>query len=133
MRSLLYITTFMAIIALAFWAYRENHLTRQSMAQMRALEREIVALQQAIAVQHAEWAYLNRPDRLRELADLNFEQLGLMPMQADHFGTIGTIPYPLPATLGGLERGIEVSGEIELMSSAGATPDAAPLQEDQTP
>ena len=32
-----------------------------------------------------EWAYLNRPDRLRALADLNFEKLRLIELNTKHF------------------------------------------------
>jgi hypothetical protein len=59
----LYLCTALAVIALAAWAYRENHLTQQAMNQRRALEREIAALSEALSIQRAEWAYLNRPDR----------------------------------------------------------------------
>lgn len=98
MRSLLYLCTALAVIALAAWAYRENHLTQQAINERRALEREIVALTEALSVQRAEWAYLNRPDRLRELVDLNFERLRLVPITSAHFGEIGQIVYPLPAS-----------------------------------
>lgn len=98
MRSLLYLCTALAVIALAAWAYRENHLTQQAMNERRALEREIVALTEALSVQRAEWAYLNRPDRLRDLVDVNFERLRLVPITSAHFGEIGQIVYPLPVS-----------------------------------
>ena len=98
MRSLLYLCTTLAVIALAAWAYRENHLTQQAMNERRALQIEIAALQEALRVQRAEWAWLNRPDRLRELVDVNFERLELVPITSAHFGEIGQIVYPLPET-----------------------------------
>lgn len=113
MRSLLYLFTALAVIALAAWAYRENHLTQQAMNEQRALEREIATLTQALSVQRAEWAYLNRPDRLRELVDVNFDRLRLVPITASHFGEIGQIAYPMPEFRSGFDGGIEVFGAIE--------------------
>ncbi|MCH8465457.1 MAG: cell division protein FtsL [Roseinatronobacter sp.] len=113
MRSLLYLCTALAVIALAAWAYRENHLTQQAMNERRALEREIAALTEALSIQRAEWAYLNRPDRLRELVDVNFERLKLIPITASHFGEVGQVVYPLPEARAEFQDGIEVFGAIE--------------------
>ena len=122
MRSLLYLSTTLAVIALAAWAYRENHLTQQAMNERRALQREIVALNEALSVQRAEWAWLNRPDRLRELVDVNFGRLKLVPITATHFGEIGQIVYPLPdfqawqaedAELDAFDRAAEDSDEVD--------------------
>lgn len=122
MRSLLYLSTTLAVIALAAWAYRENHLTQQAMNERRALQREIVALNEALSVQRAEWAWLNRPDRLRELVDVNFGRLKLVPITASHFGEIGQIVYPLPdfqawqaedADLDAFDRAAEASDEVD--------------------
>ncbi|MCC5962578.1 MAG: cell division protein FtsL [Rhodobacteraceae bacterium] len=113
MRSLLYLFTALGVIALAAWAYRENHLTRQAMNERGALEREIVLLKQSISIQRTEWAYLNRPDRLRDLVDLNFERLQLVPITSDHFGEIGTIAYPLPEVRSEVVDTIETFGAIE--------------------
>lgn len=116
MRSLLYLCTALAVIALASWAYRENHLTQQAMNERRALEREIAALSEALSVQRAEWAYLNRPDRLRELVDINFARLRLVPITSAHFGEIGQVAYPMPAGRSDVFDTIALSGEIEQLS-----------------
>ena len=98
MRSVLYVLSFLALIALGFWAYRENYATQAALKEVEALQSQIIGLHEALTVQKAEWAYLNRPDRLRELTVLNFERLGLMPMEPSQFGTPTEIAYPPPAT-----------------------------------
>ena len=90
MRPALFVLSFLALIALGFWAYRENYATQS------ALRSEIADLREALAVQRAEWAYLNRPDRLRQLVDVNFDRLGLMPMEPSQFGTAAAVAYPAP-------------------------------------
>lgn len=94
MRGFLYVLTAIGVIGLAFWAYRETHRTQQATAELRQLRTEIAALREAISVQRAEWAWLNRPDRLRELAAVNFDRLGLMPMLPGQFGSIAEVPFP---------------------------------------
>ena len=51
---------------------------------------------EAIGVLNAEWAYLNRPERLRELVDLKFDVLQLIPLTPSHFGDSEMIRYPIP-------------------------------------
>ena len=96
MRPVLYVLTFLGLIALGFWAYRENYSTQASLREVRKLQREIADLREALSVQRAEWAYLNRPDRLRELVGLNFDHLMLLPMEPAQFGTVHQVAYPLP-------------------------------------
>ncbi|TVP71799.1 MAG: cell division protein FtsL [Rhodobacteraceae bacterium] len=110
MRSLLYLCTALSVIALAAWAYRENHLTQQAMNERRSLEREIAALDEAISIQRAEWAYLNRPDRLRDLVDVNFAELKLVPLTGAHFGEIGQIVYPLPVPRAVITDAVDMYG-----------------------
>lgn len=118
MRSVFYVLTSLAIMALAVWAYNENHKTQQSRAEVTELRREIRSLREAISVHRAEWAYLNRPDRLRELTEMNFTRLQLMPMTGSQFGRIDEIVYPLPEERPeflpepALSDAIEVLGDI---------------------
>ncbi|MGP9790065.1 cell division protein FtsL [Roseinatronobacter sp. NSM] len=116
MRSLLYFLTALAVIGLAAWAYRENHLTQQAMNERGALQREVESLGNAITIQRTEWAYLNRPDRLRDLVDVNFERLRLVPMTADHFGEIGQVAYPLPVLRSDYSTAVEVFGDLQNLS-----------------
>ncbi|QYK40691.1 MAG: cell division protein FtsL [Paracoccaceae bacterium] len=95
-RPALYLLTIVALMSLAVWAYRENYATQSALRRMAALESEIAGLQQAIAVQRAEWAYLNRPDRLRDLVGVNFERLPLLPLDPGQFARIDDVVMPLP-------------------------------------
>lgn len=94
MRTLFLALSVAALMAMGFWAYGENYRTQAELAEVRALRSEIADLRESLAVLNAEWAYLNRPDRLRELADLNFERLGLLPLEPQQFGDVAQIAYP---------------------------------------
>jgi hypothetical protein len=96
MRVLLYCLSVAATVMLGVWAYREGYETRAASRAVAELEREIGARHRELSMLRAEWAYLNRPDRLRALAEMNFERLGLTPLAPDHFATIETVGYPLP-------------------------------------
>lgn len=96
MRTLFGILTAVVVIGLAYWAYGENYRTQDALAESRKVSNEIEAARSRLAVLRAEWAYLNRPDRLRDLAELNFDSLGLLHMTADHFGEISEIASPVP-------------------------------------
>ena len=94
MRAFLYILCCGAVIGVAYWAYKENYQTQNSIRRVDALQKEIIEQRDAISIMSAEWAYLNRPDRLRKLVDLNFEDLGLMPLLPEHFADVELVTYP---------------------------------------
>ncbi|MHA6263889.1 cell division protein FtsL [Arenibacterium sp. CAU 1754] len=94
MKSLIYVLTALAVIGLAFWAYRENYATQHVLKETQKLQREIGAAQVRLGVLRAEWAYLNRPGRLLELAEINFDRLGLLPLRPDQFGRVDEVSYP---------------------------------------
>lgn len=94
MRPIVYVLSFLGLIGLGAWAYRENYATQSSLREVVALQDEIATLRENLTVQRAEWAYLNRPERLRVLATLNFDRLGLLPMDSAQFGATSAIAYP---------------------------------------
>ncbi len=114
MRPVLYILSFLAVLASAFWAYRENYATQGQLKQVAALQDEIATLRENIALQRAEWAYLNRPDRLRELATINFDRLGLLPMEPEQFGQLNLIAMPPPPM-------VIITGTVDTMASLSPT------------
>ena len=110
MRPVLYVLSFLALIALGFWAYRENYATQSALKEVESLQRQIVGLREALSVQRAEWAYLNRPDRLRDLATVNFDRLGLLPMEPSQFGSAAQVAYPRQS-LPEIDFPVDIQGE----------------------
>lgn len=96
MRSLTYLACVLVVMGLAFWAYRENYRTQAAMGEMSQLQREIAGLREDLGVLRAEWAYLNRPERLRELVNLNFDRLQLIPQESGQVIDLGNVDYPKP-------------------------------------
>ena len=77
-----------------------NYATQEALDRVADLREQIAAEREALAVLNAEWAYLNRPDRLRELVDRNAEALGLAELTPDQFGEAAMVAYPAePADL----------------------------------
>ncbi len=102
MRMLLYILSAMMVIVLAYWAYLENYKTQEVISEVKALQRDIGQMHEELAVLRAEWAYLNRPDRLRQLVEMNFDRLGLLPLMPEQFARVDQVAYPVPVQTGGL-------------------------------
>lgn len=118
MRPVFFVLSFLVVMALAFWAYRENYATQAALREMTQLQNEIAALREALTLQRAEWAYLNRPERLRELATLNFDRLGLLPLEPVQFGAAAQVAYPMPTLLPGMDfpdidAPVSVTGQID--------------------
>lgn len=95
MRALFYVLTAFGVIGLAIWAYGVNQQTQTAMREARHLRSEIRQLQESLHVQRAEWAYLNRPQRLRALVEMNFARLGLAALEGRQFGQIDEVPFPM--------------------------------------
>lgn len=115
MRSVAYVLAAMAVFALAFWAYRENYATQRVLSETQRLQREIGEAQVRLSVLRAEWAYLNRPDRLAELAEINFDRLGLLPLRPDQFGRIDEVSFPTVSLL-------PITDAVDVSTMAGEEP-----------
>jgi hypothetical protein len=94
MKLVLRLSAAVLVVVCATWAYRVNYATQEAFDRVADLHEQIAAEREALAVLQAEWAYLNRPDRLRELVDLNREALGLAELTPDQFGEAAMVAYP---------------------------------------
>ena len=106
MKSVFFLATAMVVMALAVWAYRQNYETQARMREVDQLREEIADLRERASVLRAEWAYLNRPEWLADLADLNFDRLGLLELRPDHFRSIDEIPYPVENVRDAMAQGV---------------------------
>jgi len=97
MRPLLYVCSALIVMAMAFWAYRENYATQKALRDLAALQDATAGLREDIAMQKAEWAYLNRPTRLKELATVNFDRLHLLPLEPEQMADGKSVAFPAPA------------------------------------
>lgn len=112
MKSVFYVVSALAVMGLAFWAYSQNYQTQAALKKVDGLQTDIAHLREQVGVLRAEWAYLNRPERLRDLAELNFDRLGLMPLSPEQFGNVDYVAYPEPELDPGL-RIFDVRGTQE--------------------
>ncbi|WP_424933079.1 cell division protein FtsL [Amaricoccus macauensis] len=94
MKLVLYLSAITFVAVCATWAYRVNYSTREAMGRVVELRREIAREHEALNALRGEWAYLNRPERLRALVAQNRDALGLVPLNPEHFGTVAIVAYP---------------------------------------
>lgn len=93
MRTLFYIVSIVTLTGFGYWSYTVNYATRAAEARVADLDLKIWEEQEKIEVLRAEWAYLNRPERLMRLAEANFETLGLVPVRSDHYEDPKKVAY----------------------------------------
>ncbi len=94
MRGLAAFAGIAVLVFVAIWAYRVNYATQAAENDVARLQRQIRAEREAISVLRAEWAYLNRPERLLALSEENFGTLQLMPLSASNYADPMKITYP---------------------------------------
>ena len=123
MKGLVLICSILFLMAAGTWAYRQNYATRDVFDESRALQGEIAEARQRLGILRAEWAYLNRPDRLRDLTALNFDRLELLPLRPDQFARISDLRPIAPDVLpDGLTAPIDVSASPSDLSTSEARP-----------
>ena len=85
LRFLLFGTLIGSTFALGLWAYKINYDSRAAAQRVKELEKSILSANKQFKILNAEWAHLNRPDRLRKLAEYYFFELRLTPINPDDF------------------------------------------------
>jgi len=94
MKNFFYLLAGVVVVLAASWTYKVNYQVQEAEERVASLQREINRERSKIAVLGAEWAYLNRPERLRALAETYYTELRLMPIDASHFANISEVPLP---------------------------------------
>lgn len=82
------------VAAAAGFLFYTSHQAQELDAELEASHRAVIAEREAIRILHAEWAYLNEPGRLRELARRHTPLGPAMPVQI--VADIDDIPVILP-------------------------------------
>jgi hypothetical protein len=109
-KGLIYATLAFAVMGLSVWAYQENYHTQAALRELRNLRAELARAEARLDRLYAEWAWLNRPDRLRELALVNFGRLELLPLPPEAFASVEEVAYP-PTLLGPIGSPLAVSSD----------------------
>ncbi|MFO1143808.1 MAG: cell division protein FtsL [Amaricoccus sp.] len=127
MRILLHLSASVLVVVCATWAYRVNYATQEALDRAADLRREIADEREAIAVLDAEWAYLNRPDRLKALVAANAGTLGLAELTPDQFGDVAMVPFPPdPADTEAVAAAV-AAGVAEVAGGSAPPPHPGPL------
>ncbi len=87
--------------AMTFGLFQLKYAVQDREDELARLNRDLIASEESIHVLHAEWSYLNRPERLAALAE---KHLGLRSMEARQIGSVAILPQrpPSQAVLAGL-------------------------------
>jgi len=84
-KPFLYLLAAAVVVGFGYLTFVVNYETRDTRKRVVELQREIAFERETIGVLRVEWAYLNRPERLRILSETYFLELRLMPIHAEHF------------------------------------------------
>lgn len=74
--------------------YFVKHVVEDVQRDVASLEAQVASEDESLHLLKAEWAYLNRPERLHELAD---KHLTLQPMDSRQIQDVGVLPAAFEA------------------------------------
>jgi len=94
MRRLPLLAWVLTVAVALFLLYRVKYEVQNLHAQVKETERELESEREALHVVAAEWAYLNRPERLRQLSSKYLSSSGLT---VDQIAEIESIPFAKPS------------------------------------
>ncbi|HZF74567.1 MAG TPA: hypothetical protein VE033_01865 [Acetobacteraceae bacterium] len=90
------IVSFLAFATAGAWLYQVKHEVTQLDRELRDIARQTEAARERTAILRAEWALLNEPGRLRQVAQ---QHLQLEPMQPTHFVRLADLERRLPTAV----------------------------------
>ncbi len=88
LRHLVLVLGFLASVFGAYWVSNRAKDADDRIVELRA---QIQQEEKRIAALRADWAYLNRGDRLVHLVGAHSEALGLGPVSPDRLASLGTV------------------------------------------
>lgn len=91
MRRLTLVAWGLAVVIAVFLLYRVKYEVQALRTQVADASRQLEAEKEALHVVAAEWAYLNRPERLRMLSQKYLSSAGVT---VDQIAEIEAIPFP---------------------------------------
>lgn len=94
MRKLMPLWLMLAFIVAIFGLYKVKEEVKAIKDQIAKTSRELESERESLHVVNAEWAYLNRPERLQALADKYLASSGMLVNQ---IAEIEAIPFPAQA------------------------------------
>ena len=77
------------VAVLAIGLYMVKYSVQDVQRNVAALKTELASEKESLHLLNAEWAYLNRPDRLRQLAD---RHLDLVPLDSRQIEKVSVLP-----------------------------------------
>ncbi len=99
-------------VVAAFGLYMVKYKVQALRVEVAATERQLREEEKNLHVLVAEWAYLNRPERLRHLSE---KYLSLQSMRGQQIADFSAIPYVLQSPVQ------QASGEEDVPAAAHAT------------
>ncbi|NDF11710.1 MAG: hypothetical protein EB060_02700 [Proteobacteria bacterium] len=83
-----WIAGFFLLGALAFGVYQVEYEVREMRSELEGVNKQILAGEEDIHVLDAEWVYLNRPERLKELAQAHLSMQNVSYAQVKNLDTL---------------------------------------------
>ena len=77
------------VAVLAVGLYLVKYSVQDVQREVAGMKTQLAAEKESLHLLNAEWAYLNRPDRLRQLANRHLE---MAPLDSRKIGAIGALP-----------------------------------------
>ncbi len=99
---------------LAMGVYLVKYSVQDVQREVAAVKRELAVEKESLHLLNAEWAYLNRPDRLRQLAD---RHLDLVPLDSKQINSVSVLPAAATMTEDAMPnsmvRNASLNGEVK--------------------